>query len=261
MDDIAIADSIKSATTIESAYAECKRTAQTLGFRYFLLGFRLPVPLTRPMQLVLSGYPSAWRARYDEQRFMLIDPVLKAVLTSPVPVEWDNIKRDSPAVAQLFEEAASFGLAHGLTIPMHGALGESSLLSLARAVPLPSDRAERAQLVRRAQWLATHLHECLRRIAQAPSDQLRGEPPRRLSERERQCLRFAAEGFNSGEIATMLNITERTVVFHFGRCQEKLQVGSRSQAVARAIALGEVSPEMYPDRLANSQRLFEDRVH
>lgn len=261
MDDIAIADSIKSATTIEAAYAECKRAAHVLGFRYFLLGFRLPVPLTQPMQLVLSGYPSAWRARYDEQHFMLVDPILKAAMTSPVPVEWDEVKRDDPAAARLFEEAATFGLGHGLTIPMHGALGEGSLLSLARSTPLPSDRVERTQLVRRAQWLATHLHECLRRIAQAPGNQLRGEPPRRLSERERQCLRFAAEGFNSGEIASMLNITERTVVFHFGRCQEKLQVGSRSQAVAKAIALGEVSPEIYPDRLVNSQRLFEGRVH
>lgn len=261
MQDFIVAEAIKAADTIERAYAECRGVAQLLGFRHFLLGFRLPVPLTQPMQLILSGYPAAWRARYDEQRYMLIDPVLKQVVTSTLPIEWDQVDRSSPAVSQLFKEAAEHGLAHGLTIPLHGAQGESTLLSLSRDTPLPEDRVERARLASRAQWFTMHLHECIRRIALAPTSELRGEPPQRLTERERQCLRLAAEGYNAGEIASELNITERTVVFHFARCQQKLSVSNRGQAIARAIALGEVAPNLYPDRLSHSKRLLEDRVH
>lgn len=261
MQDFAVAEAIKAANTIELAYAECRGVAHLLGFRHFLLGFRLPVPLTQPMQLILSGYPAAWRARYDEQRYMLIDPILKAVVSQTIPIEWDLVDRGNPVVAQLFDEAADHGLAHGLTVPLHGAQGESTLFSLARATPLPSNRVERAALASRAQWFTMHLHECIRRIALSPSSELRGEPPQRLTEREKQCLRLAAEGYNAGAIASELNITERTVVYHFGRCQQKLSVTSRSQAIARAIALGEVAPNLYPDRLSLSRKLLEERVH
>jgi DNA-binding NarL/FixJ family response regulator len=54
-----------------------------------------------------------------------------------------------------------------------------------------------------------------------------------LTQREGDVLRRIAEGSDVGEVATDLEITVRTVQTHLRHIYEKLQVHSRSQAVAR----------------------------
>lgn len=261
MDDIDLTQRLSEAETVAVAHAACLEIANVLGFSQFLFGLRLPVPLTQPCQLILSGYSTVWRSRYDEQRYMLIDPVLQQAATSTLPVVWDELDRSGPRVAQMFGEAADTGLRHGVTLPVHGAHGEFSLLSLAGPEALPRTPGARMELARRAFWFAAHLHTCVRRIALRPPVPLRGELPVQLTPRERECLTLAADGHSAAEIARRLKITERTVVFHFSRCQEKLQVSTRQHAVARAIALGEVIPQCYPDRLAQSLHLVETPGH
>jgi DNA-binding CsgD family transcriptional regulator len=46
------------------------------------------------------------------------------------------------------------------------------------------------------------------------------------------------EGKTNWEIARILGLTERTVRFHAGSIFKKLDVSSRTQAVARAMAKG-----------------------
>lgn len=257
VEDVDLTQRLVGADTITAAHSACTEMARSLGFSQFLFGLRLPVPIDHPRQLVLSGYSPTWRARYDEQRYMLTDPVLQRSMSSTLAVEWDRIERDDPRTEQMFAEAAEMGLKHGMTMPVHGARGEFSLLSLAGPDPLPVAPRARMELARRAQWFAFHLHESVRRISSQPIAPRRGQLPTQLSGRERECLRMAAEGLSAAEIAERLNIAERTVVFHFSRCQEKLRVGSRQQAVARAVALGEIQPQCYPDQLVQSVQLVE----
>lgn len=56
-----------------------------------------------------------------------------------------------------------------------------------------------------------------------------------LSAREREVLKAAATGQRSKEIASTLNITERTVKAHLSAAYDKLGVDSRSAAIAKAI--------------------------
>lgn len=257
MTDIELTEQLAEATSFKQVHAISVQAAGSLGFGQFLFGMRLPVPLTQPSQLILSGYSPTWRARYDEQGYMAIDPVLQRAMASTLPVAWDRIESRAPLAAQMFDEAAQEGLQHGLTLPVHGSHGEFSLLSLAGPDALPHTAQARMEIARRAHWFASHIHESVRRIALAPVQPLRGELPNRLSVREIECLQLAADGYSAAEIAVRLQIAERTVVFHFGRCQEKLKVGNRQQAIARAIALGEIAPRCYPERLAQSQQFVE----
>jgi LuxR family quorum sensing-dependent transcriptional regulator len=59
-----------------------------------------------------------------------------------------------------------------------------------------------------------------------------------LTERERACLQWAAQGKTGWEIATILGITERTVKKHLGTAMRKLSAATRTEAVAQAIAKG-----------------------
>jgi len=59
-----------------------------------------------------------------------------------------------------------------------------------------------------------------------------------LSPRELTVLMWMKEGKTNWEIAQILGLSERTVRFHVGGIFEKLDVTSRTQAVARALGAG-----------------------
>lgn len=75
-------------------------------------------------------------------------------------------------------------------------------------------------------------------IAMVPSDNGGGEPD--LSEREREVLVLVARGYTSEAIGRRLGVATSTVRTHVEHIREKLGVRTRSQAVARALALGEI---------------------
>jgi len=255
-DDSDLTSAIDAAQNIAQVGRACRGVATALGFQHFLYGFRAPLTLLRPCQFILSGYPKAWRERYDQERYLAIDPVLSRALASVVPYAWDELERTDARVARLFEEAAGFGLAHGFSVPVHGAHGEGAVMSFARPAPeLPAAGASRLRLFQRAQWFTARIHQKLRDVVFGASAEPAGA--QRLTPRERDCLRLAAEGMSASRIGRDMNITERTVVFHLNRAEEKLGASRRQQAVARAVALGQIEPGCYPVRFNESETLIE----
>lgn len=64
------------------------------------------------------------------------------------------------------------------------------------------------------------------------SDSVKDDSPH-LSDRERDCLAFLADGRRDREIADLLGITETTVRFHVDNARKKLGARNRTQAIAR----------------------------
>jgi DNA-binding NarL/FixJ family response regulator len=62
-----------------------------------------------------------------------------------------------------------------------------------------------------------------------------------LSQREKEILQYASEGFSNKEIASRCYISETTVKAHFRNIMEKLDVRSRAGAVGRAMEKGILS--------------------
>ena len=67
------------------------------------------------------------------------------------------------------------------------------------------------------------------------------EPWGVLSDREMEVLKLAAKGFSNQDIAEKLCLSIRTVQGHLGHIFNKLQVGSRTEAVVRALKEGWVT--------------------
>ena len=63
-----------------------------------------------------------------------------------------------------------------------------------------------------------------------------------LTDREIEVIRLAAKGFTNKAIGMQLQISDRTVQGHLAKVYDKLQAGSRTEAVMRAVALGLVPP-------------------
>jgi LuxR family transcriptional regulator len=59
-----------------------------------------------------------------------------------------------------------------------------------------------------------------------------------LTNREKEVLRWTAEGKTSAEIAQILGVTERTVNFHLCNSMQKLNVNNKISAAIRAVMLG-----------------------
>ena len=67
------------------------------------------------------------------------------------------------------------------------------------------------------------------------------EPSGVLSDREMEVLKLAAKGLSNQDIAEKLCLSIRTVQGHLGHIFNKLQVGSRTEAVVRALKEGWVT--------------------
>lgn len=91
-----------------------------------------------------------------------------------------------------------------------------------------------AAAVRRAHAGEVHLDpQVAHMLAQRVRGPLSAHEP--LTERERQVLRLVARGHSNKEIATLLDITERTARTHVSNILGKLDLASRTQAALWAI--------------------------
>lgn len=184
-------------------------------------------------QLRLGNFPQAWVERYAAMGYARIDPVAAHCRDHIAPLPWQIARTRQPPpgqVARMFLEARAFGLAEGVSIPLHGPGPVQGALSFATH-SLTADVID----VRTSDLhlLALHVHEAARRHLRPVS-----APKPALTPRERECLAWAAQGKTSREIGLLLNVSERTTIFHLQNAAQKLGVHGRQAAIARGISLG-----------------------
>jgi len=56
-----------------------------------------------------------------------------------------------------------------------------------------------------------------------------------ISERERECLQWAAQGKTSWEMSQILNVSESTIIYHLRNATKKLDAANRMHAVVKAV--------------------------
>jgi DNA-binding CsgD family transcriptional regulator len=137
----------------------------------------------------------------------------------------------------------SYGIASGIAIPVRDSRGHGSMTALSSEFPL-YDTA-RLAAVNRLLGDTVLFAQCLHEIFSAAILQRgiaplsRGTP---LSSRERECLTLAGRGLTSEDIAGRLEISPRTVEFHFAGIRSKLAAANRQEAIAKAMAAGLIAP-------------------
>lgn len=123
---------------------------------------------------------------------------------------------------------------------MRASRGEVALFSAANPVRGRDAVEHQAQMAGMMYVLSGYLHEAIRQLVYAPH--LIPVAPARLTAREIECLAWWANGKTAWEIAQLLNLSERTVRFHFDNIKIKLGVQKKSHAIARAVKLQLVQP-------------------
>jgi DNA-binding CsgD family transcriptional regulator len=185
-----------------------------------------------------GSLPSAWYSHHFRQGHGAADPVFAHCRRHTTALIWDAhhaAGEEDPRCPIFFSEAADFGLRHGVSIPIHGLGCQWGLLAVASTQD--AARVPDARKLGELHLLAAYVHDVGHRLATAVA----GGEHVHLTARERECLRWTAEGKTGWEISKVLGISERTVVFHLENAARKFGVFGRRQAAARAIALQMIS--------------------
>ena len=205
------------------------------GFTSFLIS-GLPIQTRRPDPFVLlNRWPSEWFERYTSKHYYRHDPVAQRCFGTVYPFTWDELPgplRGSKESRLAMSEAADFGLAKGLSVPMNGFSDFQAIATMAGAqVEIsPEDRLQ-------VQLASIYAYGAADRAARINVD----ERGRRLTARERDVIRWVTEGKSYWEISEILGISKATVAFHAQHIREKMDARTIAQAVVEVIRRREIS--------------------
>ncbi len=217
---------VMPSTVIQTEYEVLhlmRQCAAQFGFSHFMVA-RMPFGEQQRFseRLVLSSWPAELVRQYDAAGLFHSSPLVERLRQTKLPVFGDAalLLGEDPAMAQPC-------MAQIFAMTLHTTYGEPFIAMLLGRRSEP-DRAEAAELC----FVLLQLFETLERTFDA------GISVRdRLSAREIECLRWAAAGKSSDEIATILGISVYTVSSYFKTAAKKLDSVNRMQAIARAMRL------------------------
>ena len=213
---------------------------------------------------VWTTVPAAWVAEYDKNNYIEIDPrVHYGWATWPTPLIWDrHIAGKNPQVKAFLLQAAKYGVGSGLAIYLRDGKNKIMFaLNRPQRTLTARDRDRIASLTPDVMYLGSVLHAVfMANVIEKGIPQMQQGSP--LSARERQCLQLAARGMVSLDIGEKLEITERTVNFHFSNIISKLGVLNRHEAIAMGVAHGliQVDPRNTPLIPLNKSRIRDAQL-
>lgn len=183
-------------------------------------------------KIVNISYHPNWIHRYLNNNYAEVDPVLLTHVNTVRTQVWSNAFKaaSSKREKEFIEEAKSYGLTNGITTGrFEPKRGIASFFSFAGGAI--DDNHHYAPALR---CIADYLHHSLMKTTSSPAfNCINGLSPRELS-----VLNWIKHGKTNWEISRILGVSERTVRFHVEGIFSKLDVTSRTQAVAMAMENG-----------------------
>lgn len=227
---------LRGAKTQVEIYSELNRAGTIFGYDVFLIGGLPALPQQNFYDCwMLSGWPASWASHYQERRYIASDPVIQRIRTTVDPFTWEEAATAFPATAgqRVMNEACDFGLCEGFCVPFHEIdRSEAGVSFGGHRLRLSDDQRAALHLV--ALYALS--------VAKAVAGPKPGKPKLptggRLTERETECLKWAAAGKTAWETSSILSISQRTVEQHLGSATRRLNTVTRAQAVAEALRRG-----------------------
>ena len=178
--------------------------------------------------ILIADLPLEWTARYLQQNYVRRDPVVRFVNADVRYYSWHDAYLACPDArdTELIKgEADAFGLKEGFVVPVRMLDGNSAVMSFGGETVEISPE-ESSALAFATNYAVGQL------IFQ--QWQPRGDL-KNLSEREVECLLWAAEGKSDWEISVILGIATTTVEKHMISARSKLNAVNRGHAIAKAM--------------------------
>ncbi|CAN1599367.1 LuxR family transcriptional regulator [Pseudomonas sp. B21-028] len=235
---------LSSGSSLDEQMDSVADLAAQLGFDALVYDYS-PVPLDHLGELItpsvvrLRQTPGDWQDLWCSEGFYQIDPVQQLAVSSIAPFAWSYLpkgetvlqrlidRRHAPVVGYLLDAQ----LACGVTVPIHLPRGGLATLTGLRPQASQSDLDD----VRHNLASFSLIAHALQEVAYPLLGKEAASRAIRLTRRELECLRWAAEGLTAAQIAERLNRSLATVSLHLTSSMHKLGARNRVQAVARAV--------------------------
>ncbi|SEM93515.1 LuxR family transcriptional regulator [Pseudomonas sp. ok272] len=217
-------------SNIETAYKLAQSFFYSLGYEY--CGFSITSPPTGQYfdRVNLNNYPHDWNKQYEQNDYKSIDPLVAHCQRSMLPIVWD--RETFAQVPELWQALMDQGLQYGWSQPVHDLDNHvTGMLSMARSTGRIS-AYELYDDLGYALIISQKLHALA--LQARRSEQPHGIDHGELSPRETEILKWSSHGKTASDIATILNLSERTVNFHVSRAIKKLGVTNKISAVVMA---------------------------
>lgn len=224
-------DAIQTARSDDDFERSATRVSQRLGFRWFAY-----LLIVEEAPKLISSYPKSWTDRYFELGYEQLDPVIRRARLENDLFQWGSggsPSSGSRAQRKFFDEATTFGIEAGITVPIRGGFGSMAAFTLATDDPAMCTERLIARSKDIVQLVALYFHTHLAARSAAEFDGR--EAGNVLTQRERQCLAWAARGKTVADTAILVAIAPRTVVFHLENARNKMGAASITQCVAEAL--------------------------
>ncbi|WP_375208131.1 LuxR family transcriptional regulator [Hyphococcus sp.] len=221
--------------------------SREMGFDYFALihhvdltGYTDALTHMNKGELVALGtYPDAWIETYIEDNIVSNDPVLLASHRTNMGFKWSEIPsliKLSDTHEDIRRRTVKAGIDDGFTVPAHvpGEANGSCNFAMATGGVLPERNLEIAQLIGGFAFQAARAMV----VNACPQAQTHVKKP--LTQRQLECVLFAARGKSDWEIAQILGISPGTVKRHLEDARTHYDVGSRIQVVMRVLFEGRI---------------------
>jgi LuxR family transcriptional activator of bioluminescence operon len=215
------------------------------GFRYFMYHGCFPHTRAGNNDIHFDNCPEGWSAFCRERSASVADPLLHLRGARQVtPTLWRQVASQAP---EFFGKAREFGLVTGSIHSVHGPGGQWSSMNFIKDRGGIRAETEIHAALARCQLLTGYVHDSAARIIEQrlhaiPLSQPHPETGADLNERECQVLTWAAAGKTTSEIAAILQISERTVIFHLSNARRKLGASNSRHAISKALSLGLIDP-------------------
>jgi DNA-binding CsgD family transcriptional regulator len=178
-------------------------------------------------------YTRLWQHRYFVKKYMTTDPVISYGREVDQPFDWANVPVDDPATKAFFADALNHSVGrNGLSIPLRNRRGVFALVSFTSDLTKDEWEVYKTANMAKLKLLSVLIDSASHINFKLPAF------PVHLSNREEQCLLWAARGKTYQEIAEILGLAFGSVKTHLDAARHKLHCMNLTHAAAVAFATG-----------------------
>ncbi|PHS28585.1 MAG: hypothetical protein COA85_03370 [Robiginitomaculum sp.] len=184
-------------------------------------------------QLIIGTFPDGYLSDFWREQRAFDSVIIRQVKLSGVPFLTADLHQNYDLTTKerdVESKAQDAGIFVGITFPLKGRHNRIA------GVVITGDPAV---LGEQEKWILTciiagyYSRACV--LYEMTNPKINDVTKYALTKRERECLTFVAMGKADREVAEMLNISERTVIFHVNNAKNKLGTNTRLQAVLMAL--------------------------
>ncbi|GEO79989.1 LuxR family transcriptional regulator [Pararhodospirillum oryzae] len=247
--DLAVEDftaRLRNCATAGECWTQMRETFDRLGFPHVSYGGVFSPHLRADLHretLYRTHFPADFVTQYEQNEHLRHDIVVQWAFRFDQPASWRHLRtrlthaRREEAV---WRDALAFGVRNGVSVPLRfGRESSPGGLFLSATGLGDEDWDELTRHYGPSLILMAYLfHDAMQKF---PLFDNRLNPHDRvvqLSDRERDCLLWAARGCQVSEMADHLRLAERTIEHRLRSARRKLSARTTAQAVARALSLG-----------------------